>query len=80
MLILTLVIGIVLHYNETPTQALRTVSTLLRRSYVALHSLWVKWRDEKEVYAVDTASRGGGASTHINHSHHVSVDVVFTII
>ena len=32
-LILTLVIGIVLHYNETPTQALHTVSTLIRRSY-----------------------------------------------
>jgi hypothetical protein len=39
-LILTLVIGIVLHYNETPTQALHTVSILLRRSYKSLYSLW----------------------------------------
>jgi transposase len=79
-LLLTLVIGIILHYNETPTQALRTVSTLLRRSYMSLHALWSRWRDEKEVYVVDTSGRGGGASTHINHSHHVSVEVVFTII
>jgi hypothetical protein len=79
-LILTLVIGIVLHYNETPTQALHTVSTLIRRSYFSLHQLWTRWRDEKEVYVVDTAGRGGGASTHVNHSHHVTVEVVFTLI
>ena len=45
-----------------------------------LHALWVKWRDEKEVYVVDTGNRGGGASCHVNHSHHVSVDVILTII
>ena len=79
-LILTLVIGVMLHYHETPTAALHTVSTLIRRSYYSIHSLWCKWRDEGEVYAVDTARRGGGASVHINHSRHVSVEVVFTII
>ena len=45
MLIIMLVIGIVLRYNETPTQALRMVSTLIRRSYFSLHS------------AVDTLAR-----------------------
>ena len=29
---------------------------------------------------VDTAGRGGGASTHVNHSRHVTVEVVFTLI
>jgi transposase/DNA modification methylase len=79
-LILTLVIGIVLHYNETPTQALHTVSSLVCRSYYSLHQLWARWRDEQEVFVVDTAGRGGGASTHVNHSHHVTVEVVFTLI
>jgi transposase len=79
-LLLTLVIGIILHYSETPTQALHTVSSLIGRSYMSLHSLWSKWRDEREVYVVDTSGRGGGASTHINHSRHVSVEVIFTII
>jgi hypothetical protein len=79
-LILTLVIGIVLHYHETPTQALHTVSSLIRRSYFSLHQLWTHWRDEQEVYVVDTAGRGGGASTHVNHSRHVTVEVVFTLI
>jgi hypothetical protein len=32
------------------------------------------------VYVVDISGRGGGASRHINHSRHVSVEVVFTII
>jgi hypothetical protein len=53
MLIIMLVIGIVLRYNETPTQALHTVSTLIRRSYFSLHQLWTHWRDEQEVYVVD---------------------------
>jgi hypothetical protein len=79
-LILTLVIGVVLHYGETPTQALHTVSTLIHRSYFSLHQLWTCWRDEQEVYVVDTAGRGGGASTHVNHSRHVTVEVVFTLI
>jgi hypothetical protein len=79
-LILTLVISVMLHYHETPTAALHTVSTLIRRSYYSIHLLWCKWRDEGEVYVVDTAGRGGGASIHINHSRHVSVEVVFTII
>ena len=80
MLIIMLVIGIVLRYNETPTQALRTVSTLIRRSYFSLHQLWTHWRDEQEVYVVDTAGRGGGAPTHVNHTRHVTVEVVFTLI
>ena len=29
---------------------------------------------------VDTAGRGGGASTHVNHTRHVTVEVVFTLI
>ena len=32
------------------------------------------------MYVVDTAGRGGGASTHINYSRHVTVEVVFTLI
>ena len=62
-LILMLVIGIELHYGETPTQALHTVSTLVHRSYYSLHQLWIHWRDEQEVYVVDTAGRVGGAPT-----------------
>ena len=79
-LILMLVIGIILHYGETPTQALHTVSTLIQRSYFSLHKLWKHWRDEQEVYVVDTAGRGGGAPTHVNHTRHVTVEVVFTLI
>jgi transposase len=79
-LILMLVIGIILHYGETPTQALHTVSTLIQRSYFSLHQLWKHWRDEQEVYVVDTAGRGGGAPTHVNHTRHVTVEVVFTLI
>jgi transposase len=79
-LILMLVIGIVLHYGETPTQALHTLSTLIHRSYFSLHQLWMRWRDEREVYVVDTAGRGGGAPTHVNHTSHVTVEVVFTLI
>ena len=70
-----LVIGIVLHYGETPTQALHTLSTLIHRSYFSLHQLWTRWQNEQEVYVVDTAGRGGGASTHVNHSPHVTVEV-----
>ena len=51
-LILMLVIGIVLHYGETPTQALHTVSTLIHRSYYSLHQLWMHWQDEQEVYVL----------------------------
>jgi transposase len=79
-LILTLVLGIMLHYGETPTQALRTASTIIHRSYKSLHALWQKWHDEGEVYVVDTATRGAGAATHADHDHHVSVDVIFSII
>jgi hypothetical protein len=32
------------------------------------------------VYVVDSAGRGGGASTHVNHSRHVTVEVEFTLI
>lgn len=79
-LILTLILAVIVHYGQTPTDALHTVSALTRRSYYCVHALWVKWRDEKEVYVVDTGNRGGGASCHVNHSHHVSVDVILTII
>jgi hypothetical protein len=79
-LLLTLVIGIIIHYGETPTEALRFVSTLLRRSYDSIHALWSKWQDERLVYVVDTGSRGGGAPSHVYHEHHVTVDVVFTIM
>jgi hypothetical protein len=37
-LILTLIIGIILHFGETPTQALHTVSVLVHRSYNSLHA------------------------------------------
>jgi hypothetical protein len=79
-LILCLVLGIMLHYGETPTEALRTASTLIHRSYKSLHALWQKWQDEGEVYVVETATRGAGAATHADHDHHVSVDVIFSII
>jgi hypothetical protein len=79
-LILTLILAVIVHYGQTPTDALHTVSAFTRRSYYCVHALWVKWRDEKEVYVVDTDNRGGGASCHVNHSHHVSVDVILTII
>jgi hypothetical protein len=32
------------------------------------------------VYVVDTAIRGADAATHADHDHHVSVDVIFSII
>jgi hypothetical protein len=79
-LILTLVIGIILHYDETPTNAMCFVSTTIRRSYENLHTLWTKWRDERLVHVVDTAHRGGGATSHVDHAHHVTVDVIFTIM
>jgi hypothetical protein len=79
-LILTLMIGIILRYGETPTDALRFVSTTIRRSYESIHTLWSKWQNERLVYVVHTAGRGGGATSHVHHSHHVTVDVVFTIM
>jgi hypothetical protein len=79
-LLLTLLIGIILHYGETPTAALHFVSTTLRRSYDSLHTLWTKWQNERLVYVVNTAHRGAGAVSHIDHTHHVTVDVIFTIM
>ena len=79
-LILTLVIGLMLRYDETPTDALRFVSATIRRSYESIHTLWSKWQAERLVYVVSTAGRGGGATSHVHHSHHVTVDVVFTIM
>jgi hypothetical protein len=79
-LILTLLIGIILRYGETPTQALHTVSALLHRSYNSLHALWHMWQTEREVYQVDTTNRGGGATTHVHHSHQVGVEAAFAII
>ena len=79
-LILTLVLGIMLRGDKTPTQALHLVSSLVRRSYEQLHSLWRMWRDERRVYVVNTAGRGAGAIIHMHHCHHISVDVAFAII
>jgi hypothetical protein len=79
-LILTLVIGLVVHYGETPTDALRFVSATIRRSYENLHTLWTKWRNERLVYVIYTAHRGAGAVSHVDHAHHVTVDVIFTIM
>jgi hypothetical protein len=60
-LLLTLVIGLVLHYGETPTDALRVAATIMKRSYENLHTLWTKWRNERLVYVVDSSGRGAGA-------------------
>lgn len=79
-LLLTLILGLVLHYGETPTDALRVASTIMRRSYDNLHTLWTKWRNERLVYTVDCSGRGAGAVSHIDHAHHVSVEVIFLII
>ena len=79
-LLLTLILGLVLHYGETPTDALRVTSTIMRRSYDQLHTLWTKWRDERLVYTVDSSGRGAGAVSHIDHAHHVSVEVIFLIM
>jgi hypothetical protein len=46
-LVLTLMLSILLRGDKTPTQALHLVSSLLRRSYQQLHSLWRTWRDER---------------------------------
>jgi hypothetical protein len=78
-LLLTLILGIILHYGETPTDTLRFVSATIRRSYDNLHMLWSKWQQERLVYVVDTGNRGGGAVSHVDHAHHVTVDVIFTI-
>jgi hypothetical protein len=79
-LLLTLVIGLVLHYGETPTDALRVASTIMKRSYENLHTLWTKWRSERLIYVVDSSGRGAGAVSHIDHAHHVPVEVIFLII
>ena len=79
-LLLTLVIGLMLHYGDTPTDALRVTSTIMRRSYDNLHTLWTKWRDERLVYTVDSSGRGAGAVSHIDHAHHVPVEVIFVIM
>ena len=79
-LLLTLVIGIIIHYGETPTEALRLVSAMVKRSYATLHTLWSKWQDDRLVYVVDTANRGGGAVSHVYHEHQVTVEVVFTMM
>ena len=78
-LLLTLILGIILHYGDTPTNALRFVSTTIRRSYESLHTLWSKWQTERLVYVVHTDNRGAGAVSHVDHAHHVTVDVIFTI-
>ena len=79
-LLLTLILGLVFHYGETPTDALRVASTIMRRSYDNLHTLWTKWRNERLVYTIDSSGRGAGAVSHIAHAHHVSVEVIFRII
>jgi hypothetical protein len=79
-LLLTFIIGIILHYDETPTGALRFVSSIIRRSYDNLHALWQRWQHERLVYVMDSAHRGAGSVSHISHAHHVTVDVIFTIM
>ena len=79
-LILVLIIGIMIHWDELPTAALHHVSSLINRSYDRLHALWSVWRDERKVDVVDSSNRGGGASSHINHSHHIDAAVISTII
>ena len=78
-LLLTLILGIIVHYGETPTDALRFVSATIRGSYEKLHSLWSKWQTERLVYVVHTDNRAAGAVSHVDHAHHVTVDVLFTI-
>ena len=59
------------------------MSATIRRSYEKLHSLWSKWQTERLVYVVHTDNRtdnrGAGAVSHVDHAHHVTVDVLFTI-
>ena len=52
----------------------------MRRSYDDLHTLWTKWRNERLVYTVQSSGRGAGAVSHIDHAHHVAVEVIFLII
>ena len=78
-LILTLVLGLMLQYGETPTDALHHASALIHRSYANLHALWRHWRHEQEIFVVDTHHRGAGAASHLHHAQHVSVDVIFYI-
>ena len=80
VLLLTLILGLVLHYGETPTAALHAASTIMKRSYEGLHTLWRKWRKEGLVYVVSSTGRGAGAVSHIDHAHHVPVEVIFLII
>ena len=79
-LLLTLILGLVLHYGETPTSALRVTSTIMKRSYDNLHTLWTKWRNERLVYVVSSSGRGAGAVSHVDHAHHVAVEVIFLIM
>ena len=79
-LLLTLIIGVMLHSNEAPTAALRFVATTTRRSYDSLYELWKHWSEERLVYVIDTANRGAGSVYHVHHAHHVTVDVLFTTI
>ncbi|MGH7238467.1 MAG: hypothetical protein ACREHG_00220, partial [Candidatus Saccharimonadales bacterium] len=79
-LLLTLITGMIVQSGQTPTEVLHTVSTLVRRSYRCLHALWKMWRDEGEVYVVDTDGRGAGSSRHVYHTRQVTVDIVITLI
>ena len=79
-LLLTLVIGLVLHYGENPTDALRVASTIMKRSYENLNTLWTKWRNERLVYIVNISGRGAGVVSHVYDAHHVPVEVIFLII
>src|ERR1700750_542068 len=78
-LLLTVILGLIMHHDMIPSDALRLASSLTRRSYKCLQQLWSHWRDEREVYIVSTDTRGAGAPTHINHSHHISAEAVFHI-
>ena len=56
-LLLTMMIGLILHYGETPTDALRVACIIMRRSYDNLHTLWTKWRSERLVYTVQSSGQ-----------------------
>ena len=52
----------------------------MKRSYDNLHTLWTKWRNERLVYVVSSSARGAGAVSHVDHAHHVALEVIFLIM
>jgi hypothetical protein len=79
VLLLTLILGFMRYHHESATVALQTIAEYIGSGYMTLHTLWVRWRESQEVYVVDTSNRGGGSPKHINHSPHISMDVMNSI-